>query len=140
VRRRGSRPYELLIADDDPYFREAIRDIFEPRFSLVEAGSGEEAIDVLQHRSIDLVLLDMHMEVLTGLETVRIVKSMDDGLPCIIITADATEALRRDAEAAAAFSVLSKPITKSELVSSVSSAIGQTYKDPDIFNWAGSLN
>ncbi|TWU13609.1 Transcriptional regulatory protein QseF [Symmachiella macrocystis] len=140
MRRRGNRPYELLIADDDPHFREALRSIFELRFSLVEAESGEEAIDIVQEQHVDLVLLDMHMEVLTGLETVRIVKSLHGLLPCIIITADATDDLRRDAEQAEAYSVLAKPVTKIEVVKSVSDAIGQTYNDPDILNWAASLN
>ena len=140
MRRRDNRPSELLIADDDPQFRQALRDIFEPRFDLVEVGSGEAAIDIVQERPVDLVLLDMHMEVLTGLETMRIVKSLNGSLPCIIITADATEALRRDAEAADAYSVLAKPVTKLEVVTSVSRAIGQTYNDPDILNWAASLN
>lgn len=134
------RPYELLIADDDLQFREVLRAIFEPRFELVEAGSGEEAIDIVQQREVDLVLLDMHMEILTGLETLRIVKSLDAVLPCIIITADATENLRRDAEQASAYSVLSKPVTRVEVVQTVSNAIGQTYDDPEIMNWAASLN
>jgi len=129
-----------LIADDDLQFREVLRAIFEPRFELVEAGSGEEAIDIVQQREVDLVLLDMHMEILTGLETLRIVKSLDAVLPCIIITADATENLRRDAEQASAYSVLSKPVTRVEVVQTVSNAIGQTYDDPEIMNWAASLN
>ncbi len=140
VRRRGNRPYELLIADDDTYFRQALRSIFEPRFDLVEAGSGEEAIDIVQERQVDLVLLDMHMEVLTGLETLRIVKSLHSLIPCIIITADATDDLRKDAQEAEAFSVLAKPVTKIEVVTLVSHAIGETYNDPDILNWAASLN
>jgi len=130
----------LLIADDDPHFREVLRSIFELRFSLVEAESGEEAIDIVQERHVDLVLVDMHMEVLTGLETVRIVKSLHGLLPCIIITAYATEDLRRDAEQAEAYSVLAKPVTKIEVVTSVSRAIGQTNNAPDILNWAASLN
>ncbi len=140
MRRPGCRPYELLIADDDTQFRQTLRSIFEPRFELVEAGSGEEAIDIVQERQVDLVMLDMHMEVLTGLETLRIVKSLQSILPCIIITADATDDLRKDAEEAEAFSVLAKPVTKSEVVTIVSHAIGETYNDPDIMNWTGSLN
>src|SRR5438034_1329073 len=88
--------YELLIADDDPGFREVLRDVFSPYFSLIEACCGEEAIEIVQQRSIDLALLDMHMRALTGLETLRIVKSLRAILPCIIITADPTEELLRD--------------------------------------------
>ena len=140
MKRQGDRPYELLIADDDPQFRRTLCDIFAPCFELVEASSGEEAIDIVQQRDVDLVLLDMHMEMLTGLETLRIVKAVKEILPCIIITANATEDLRRDAEEADAFSVLAKPVTKIEIVMTVSIAIVETYHDPDIMDWAASLN
>lgn len=140
MKRRGDHPYELLIADDDSQFRQTLCAIFEPWFELVEASSGEEAIDIVQQRDVDLILLDMNMEELTGLETLRIVKALNEILPCIIITADATPDLRRDAEEASAFSVLAKPVTKTEIVMTVSIAIVETYNDPDIMNWAASLN
>ena len=109
--------------------------------SLPGITSHTEAYSVLEALRIAATrVLDMHMEVLTGLETMRIVKSLNGSLPCIIITADATDDLRRDAEAADAYSVLAKPVTKLEVVTSVSRAIGQTYNDPDILNWAASLN
>ena len=129
---RRSQAYELLIADDDPGFREVLRFVFEPHFRLVEASSGEEAIEIVQTRAIDLVLLDMHMPVLTGLETLRIVKSLKLVLPCIIITADPTEELRRDAAAAAAFTVLRKPVHRTELMSTVSTALETAYDDPEV--------
>ena len=88
--------YELLIADDDPGFRETLKHIFEPHFHTVEASCGEEVLEIVQRREVHLILLDMHMQHLTGLETCRIVvQEMNLILPCILITADATEELRR---------------------------------------------
>jgi two-component system, response regulator PdtaR len=58
--------YELLIVDDDPGFRETLRCVFEPHVQLVEATCGEEAIEIVRDRPVDLVLLDMHMRLLTG--------------------------------------------------------------------------
>lgn len=118
-----------MIADDDPDFRETLRLVLEPFLSTVEARSGEEAIDILQQRSVDIVLIDMHMHVLTGLETVRIVKQFYAVIPCILITADATDELRRAAQSAAAYSVLKKPVTRRELVDTVSTALLSTYGD-----------
>lgn len=129
---RRSQPYELLIADDDPSFREVLRIVFEPHFHLVEASCGEEAIEIVQSHAVDIALLDMHMPVLTGLETLRIVRSLKLVLPCIIITADLTDELRRDAAQAEAFSVLRKPVLKSELMSTVSTALETAYDDPDV--------
>ena len=127
--------YELLIADDDAGFREVLRDVLEPFFQLIEASCGEEAIDIMQKREIDLALLDMHMRALTGLETLRIVKSLNAVVPCIIITADPTDELRRDAAEAEAFTVLKKPVARSELVTTVSTALQTAYDDPDVIGW-----
>ena len=117
------RSYRMLIADDDSRFRDVLRSIFEPNFEMLEAESGEEAIEIAESEALDIALLDMHMPVLTGLETLTALKTMQILLPCILITADATEDLRRLATQADAFSVLKKPVRKTELVLTVSSAL-----------------
>jgi len=116
-------PYRMLIADDDAGFRETLRTIFEPHFQTLEAESGEEAIEIAESETLDIALLDMHMHVMTGLETLEILKSAHILLPCILITADATEELRQQATEADAYSVLRKPVKKTELVLTVSSAL-----------------
>lgn len=113
----------MLIADDDSGFRETLRAIFEPHFLTLEAESGEEAIEIAESESLDIALLDMHMHVMTGLETLQVLKSVHILLPCILITADATEELRRQATQADAYSVLRKPVKKNELVLTVSAAL-----------------
>lgn len=128
---RLSNSYRLLIADDDAGFREILREIFEPFFVTLEVESGEEAIEVMGRQAVHIALFDMHMHVLSGLETVRIVKSLNAVAPCILITADATDELRRDATDAHAWSVLQKPVRKAELVTTVSTAIQTVYNDPE---------
>lgn len=115
--------YRMLIADDDAGFRETLRTIFEPHFHTLEAESGEEAIEIAESETLDIALLDMHMHVMTGLETLEVLKSAHILLPCILITADATEELRQQATKADAYSVLRKPVKKTELVLTVSSAL-----------------
>ncbi len=138
VNPRSQTPYQLLIADDDAGFRNVLKELFTPYFELYEAESGEEAIELVEQFQVDLVLLDMHMDVLTGLEAVRIMKQINAILPCILITADATDELRQDACAADAFEVLSKPFKRQELVSTVSDALLETYDDPEIPSWLGN--
>jgi CheY-like chemotaxis protein len=120
-------PYDLLIADDDDGFRETLCEIFTPHFRTWEASSGEEALEIAEATPVDVVLLDMHMERLTGLETVRLLKTMHALTPCILITSDATEQLRREATAAAAYTVLAKPVRRRELVVTVSTALREVY-------------
>ena len=129
------KPYQLLVADDDAGFRDALRSIFEPFLRMFEASSGEEAIEIVECQRVDIVLLDMHMDLLTGLETLQIVKSIDAVVPCILVTADVTEQLKREATDSNAYSVLSKPVRKSELVTTVSTALEDAYADPNAFSW-----
>ena len=129
------RPYELLVADDDAEFRRTLRLVLEPHVDLCEAACGEEAVEIVRTRSIDLVLLDMHMQALSGLDTLRLVKSLRATLPCIIITASFTDELRKRAAQADAFSVLKKPVTRRLLLTTVSRALETAYDDPDIGDW-----
>jgi CheY-like chemotaxis protein len=134
------RPYSALIADDDPDFREALRLVLEPFLRTVEAQSGEEAIEIVQQRPVDIILIDMHMHVLTGLETVRIVKRIHARVPCILITSDASEELRRAARLVAAYTVLKKPVTRQELVTTISTALADAYSDPEAFPFPNFQN
>ena len=93
--------FRMLIADDDAVFRETLRTIFEPRFETLEAASGEEAIEIAEAEPLDIALLDMHMHVLTGLETLKVLKSFNWLMPCMLITADATVNSATTAEIAA---------------------------------------
>lgn len=127
--------YELLIADDDPGFRETVRMVFESHAHLVEASCGEEAIEIVRERAVDLVLLDIHMPVLSGIDTLRAVKSLRETLPCIVISAGLTEELHREAEGARASAVLRKPVTRRQLVGSVCSALQKAYDDPEVAQW-----
>ena len=121
--------FRLLIADDDRGVREAFRAIFEPYFDLVEAGTGDEACDVIESVRVDIALLDMHMPRRTGLEALRRLKQIHVDAPGILVTAAATDEIRRDAIEARAYRVLDKPIRKFDLVSTVESALRSAYDD-----------
>jgi CheY-like chemotaxis protein len=125
-------PPTLLITDDDRDFRETVQNVFEPRgLRTLLAGDGREALDVMQSHDVHLVLLDMHMPRLTGLETLRLVKQIHAPLPCILISAGLTDAIIEQARQADAFSVLSKPVGFHDLTSIVDLALRRTY------NWPG---
>ncbi len=126
--------FQLLITDDNAAFRQVLREVLEDRPFLVlhEAESGEEAVDVVQRRRIDIVLLDMHMHVMTGIETMRELKRMDFTRPCILITSDTSDDVKRDAREAQAFSVLKKPVHRRELVETVADALVTAYNAFDV--------
>jgi DNA-binding NtrC family response regulator len=107
------RPYSILITDDDRACREALRDIVEPQgYQTVLASSGEEAVEIVRAQLVHAVLLDMYMPTLTGLDTLMMMRQINELLPCILVTADATERLIRQALNAHAYSVIPKPVNK----------------------------
>ncbi|HUT11372.1 MAG TPA: response regulator [Thermoguttaceae bacterium] len=118
----------LLITDDDRDFRETLQCAFEPRgFETILAGDGEEALQIVRSREVHLVLLDMHMPRLSGLETLRRLKQLRSMLPCILLSAQLDERIIRQARLAHAFSVLSKPFSLGQITGVVRQALERTY-------------
>src|SRR5262245_20697772 len=126
-----SGPYSILIADDDPGCQEALREIVEPEgYRTVLASSGEEALDIVRVEPVHLLLLDMHMPKLTGLETLQILRQIDALLPAILVTADSSERLLRQASQVRAYSVIPKPVSKSVVLYTVVRALVRHYGPP----------
>jgi len=112
-----NKPLSVLIADDDDQCREALRDIVEPEgYRAILAASGEEAIEIIQGESIHLALFDLQMPRMTGLETVQVVHQINALLPCILVTANASQEIIRQAFEVRVFSVIPKPVSKSILL------------------------
>lgn len=126
-----ARPWQLLIADDNRSFRAALREVLAHFFAsleLHEADSGEEAVDLVKQQRIDIALLDLHMHAMTGIDALKALKRLDAVRPCILITSDANEEVRRDAQDAEAFAVLRKPVERQALITSVATAISTAYR------------
>jgi CheY-like chemotaxis protein len=127
----GLEGYSILVTDDDRGSREALRDIFEPRGSRVLlASSGEEALDLVRLEAVHVAILDMHMPTLSGLETLQMVHQINALLPCILVTADATEELMREAFRARAYSVIPKPVSRNVVLYTVVRALVRVYGGP----------
>lgn len=126
-----TRPYSILITDDDRGCRESLREIVEPEgFRTLLASSGEEALDIVRDEPVHLALLDMHMPRLTGLETLQLVRQINVVLPVILVTADASERLMRQAFRAHAYSVIPKPVSKNVVLYTVVRALMRAYGGP----------
>ena len=121
-------PYSILITDDDRRCQEALREIMEPEgFRTRLASSGEEALDIVQQEPVHLMLLDVHLPRLTGLETLELVRQFNVMLPCILVTADVNERLMRQAQQARAYSVIPKPVSKNVVLYTVVRALVRFY-------------
>jgi CheY-like chemotaxis protein len=117
----------LLIADDDPVMRETLVEMLQPEFTTIDVESGEQAIEVVEHREIHLAILDVHMPLLSGIEALRLVRRLRLELPCILMSANWTDPLRSEAISSQAAAVLQKPVTRRELVTTVTTALDDAY-------------
>ena len=106
-----SRPVRVLTVDDQPLFRDAARAVisatpgFEP---LAEVGSGEDALALLDTLRPDLVLLDISLPGLDGLETSRRLRAAARAPLVVLISADDDPVLRETASEYGAAGFVSK--------------------------------
>ena len=92
------RPFSILVTDDDVGSRETMAAVLADRgFETLTACSGEEAIEIVQVEMIHLVVFDLHMPRMTGLEALQQVRQFNALLPALLVTADATREVIRQA-------------------------------------------
>jgi len=125
----GEHPYSILIADDDRGTRETLSDLLENKgFHIVQAADGSEAVDIVRVEMIHLVLFDMNMPRMTGLEAVNLLRHMlGRVLPAVLMTADATSELMRQAFQAQVYSVIPKPVNKNIVLHTLARALAEVY-------------
>jgi DNA-binding NarL/FixJ family response regulator len=108
-------PYTILIADDSPYIREALCNVFEreEEFDVCgEAENGREAVEKAQELHPDLILLDLSMPVMNGLDATRVLKQMMPEVPVIMFSAYSGSSTEKEARAVGA-SALSQSLSTS---------------------------
>ncbi|WP_246539370.1 response regulator [Telmatocola sphagniphila] len=130
------RDLHILITDDDPNMRAMLREIVEAvgAFKTHLAANGNEACEIAQSETVHLALLDYQMPQLTGMETLQLLRQMQEVLPAILITADATLELVRKAMNAQFYSVIPKPFSKNVVTTTVVRALIRFYGDNVVEN------
>ena len=89
--------FRVLVVEDDDALRGLFRRVLEKNgYEALEAGNGQEALDVLDRQYIDLIISDIMMPVMDGYELVRSLREAGIGIPVLMITAkDAFDDMRR---------------------------------------------
>lgn len=87
---RGAQRSTILIAEDDDDIREIFACALEPRFVVVGAPDGKRALEILRTRAVDLVITDVHMPVMNGVELLRAMRADKalERVPVIVQTSD----------------------------------------------------
>ena len=131
----SSHPPRILIVDDDPGQRSLLDSFLKLQgFETVTASSGEEALRALRAQSIAMMISDVRMPGISGLETLRRARQEHAVLPVLLVTAyadirDAVGAMRDGA-----VNYLTKPIDLDELLASVQQATGAQPAAPRQFS------
>lgn len=79
--------YKILIIDDDRLLQNSLRNILSEKYETIIAGSGEAGLEIVKTKSIDLVLLDIRLPGIDGIETLRRIKAIDSDLTIVMMTA-----------------------------------------------------
>jgi CheY-like chemotaxis protein len=121
-------PPTILITDDDSAFRQTLQSGFAPRgFLTLLASDGDEALEIVRHQSVHVLLTDMHMPRMSGLEMIRQMRDDSLTLPCILITARVDDGLLQEARHVDAFSILQKPVRFRDVWGAVQDALAKKY-------------
>jgi two-component system response regulator ResD len=115
--------YKVLIADDEPQIREILRIYFEKEgFTVVEAGDGEEAMQKINSERPDILILDVMMPVMDGLEVCAQVRKKYD-IPIIMLTAKDEDDDRILGLETGADDYITKPFNTREVVARVNAVL-----------------
>jgi two-component system response regulator HydG len=111
-----SKKLKILVVDDNPEFCENLSDILETKgFEVATAYDGLKALESVKQNGFDLVLIDIKMPVMDGVETFKKMKEIVPGMPVIMMSAYAVEDLIREALQEEAFGFLKKPVNFEKL-------------------------
>ncbi len=128
---------KILIVEDDNYFREAICDLLKNRYDVAEAPNGKTAIEQMSLRSFDLVLTDIQMPGLTGIELLEWTKK-NKSIPVVIMTGFSLLLETQTAFDLGAAGFISKPFKNTELMSTLANLlpeVGVTAPDKEILQF-----
>ncbi len=116
----------ILVADDEEGIRESLNLILGEQYELVFAKDGEEALAKLKQESVGLLLLDIKMPKVDGLEVLRRLNGSRARPPIIVLTAYQSVELAQEAIKLGARDYLPKPFERDEVLLAVRSALTTT--------------
>ena len=122
---------KILVVDDDPQIRRVMRATLSGQhYEVLEARNGEDALERFRQEMPDLVLLDMNMPGMDGLETCRLLRGGSD-VPILILSVRNTERDKVAALDAGADDYVTKPFGMEELLARIRAALRRAPGSPD---------
>jgi two-component system KDP operon response regulator KdpE len=124
------QPFSVLVVDDEPALRKTIRaSLAASGYSVEEAGTGGEAVGAIQQRAFDLVLLDVNMPGMSGVEACRQIRAYAPRMGIIMVTVRDAEEDKVRALEAGADDYVTKPFRFRELIARLGAVLRRTRTD-----------
>jgi two-component system sensor histidine kinase RpfC len=128
------RHYQILVAEDNAVNQRVIAGILERAGHKVRVvGDGEQALDVLENERYDVIIMDLNMPELGGLDAARAYRFMDPGasqVPIIMLSADVTSEAMKECADAGIDAFLSKPVEARRLLDTIASLVAKRASAP----------
>ena len=115
----------VLVAEDEESNYELVRIVLQKRYNLIRAHNGIEAVTFNEDEKPDLILMDIRMPEMNGLDATRIIKEVNRNTPVIALSAFAFEENIKEAKAAGCDDFLAKPFRVEDLIEIVKRYIGE---------------
>ena len=126
--------FNVLVVDDSPPMRQVIKKVIQISGfdvgELLEAGNGKEALKVLSSHWVDVILLDIHMPEMDGIEMLRRLSEEDlwKRIPVIMVTTEGREQVIEEAKRLGAKGYVKKPFNPEQIKEILMSVMGQEYE------------
>ena len=115
----------LIVDDDAAHLKMLTAVLMDQDYQISRACNGEEAIAAVEEQFFDLILMDIHMPKVSGLETLVEIKSYNLNIPVILMSAFATVEYVAEAQKRGAIDFLTKPLDLDDIMNSINKALAQ---------------
>ncbi len=112
----------ILTVDDSPSIRQMIKLVLGPAgHNVIEASDGAEGLEKAKSSRMDLVITDLNMPVMNGLDLIRALRKLPSltGLPIVFLTTESNDTIKQEAKSAGATGWITKPFKPEQLLAVV---------------------
>lgn len=116
----------VLTVDDSPSIRQMVKVTLEPAgHQVIEASDGAQGLSKAQASRPDLVITDLNMPNMNGLELIRALRKLPQltGLPIVFLTTESSDAIKQEAKSAGATGWITKPFKPEQLLAVVNKLV-----------------
>jgi two-component system response regulator HydG len=118
----------ILVVEDDAENRAAMVKVLESaEYKVLETDNGQQALDILNEEDIDLLVTDLRLPVMDGVELLKRAKALEQDIEVIMITGHGTVEIAVEAIKEGAYDFITKPIKKAQLLRAVEKAAEKQY-------------